>query len=81
MIYFDFKTKTVTLDGLNTGIKDYETKDLEAVFKLHNKKDWAVRLGQDRDENGRIDWEYWINSEPLTVIAFLTIAENIGAFQ
>ena len=61
--------------------REFHIHDLDAVFKTYNKKDWAVRLGTERNENGRIDWEYWVENEPLTVIAFLVVAENIGAFQ
>ena len=61
--------------------REFHIYDLDKVFKTHNKKDWAVRIGTERNENGRIDWEYWVDNEPLTVMAFLVVAENIGAFQ
>lgn len=77
MIYYNNQIITTAFNDT----KDYHTDDLNAVFKLHNKKDWAVRLGQNRNENGKIDWEYWVENEPMTVVAFLVIAENIGAFE
>lgn len=65
----------------NNTEREFHCFDLDAVFKAHNKKDWAYPLGLNRNQDGRIDWEYWVDNEPLTVIAFLTIAENMGAFE